>query len=549
MNAQPSAAGHESLGLMMTTPLTTQILMARRATAGRETRVVSVGSNGAPNRECTGAEIADRATRLAAGLSRLGIKPGDRVATLAWNTREHVETYWAVTGLGAVLHTVNLRLFPEQLTYTINHARDSVLIVDASLVSTLLPILDGLHTLNTVVVINDGTATPSDWPDNWLNYEDVLIEDPEFAWPAFPEDTGAALCYTSGTTGKPKGVLYSHRSIVLHALSMSGSGGFELGPSDRVLALVPLFHALGWGLPFIAAVTKCDLILPGRSVTAKDLLRVIPEEKVTWAGGVPTLWMDLLREIDLVEESGRAVDLGQLKTVLTGGTKVPVPLMKAFHDRWGINLVQGWGMTETLPGATLCMESNPSEVDWHRRGIAGQASPLYQFRVVSDDGHVLPADGVATGEIEVRGPVVARAYLDDAASSAKFHDGWLRTGDVGTLTADGCLAISDRAKDVIKSGGEWISSQDLESALIDHPEIYEAAVIGVPDDRWSERPLAFVVCRSELTVDDVKKHLEHLVARWWIPEAYVFVSEIPRNSTGKADKKALRAMAPTTAAG
>lgn len=533
-------------GLMMDVPLTTHLLMRRLATVGRAARIVSVGPEENTRTVSCGEEIVVRATGLASGLSRLGISVGDRVASLAWNTREHLETYWAVTGLGAILHTVNLRLFPEQIAYTINHARDRVLIIDASLASTILPILHQLTTIEHVIVIDDeGQEAGASLPDQWMRYEAVLDDEaPEpFSWPSVPERAGAALCYTSGTTGNPKGVLYSHRSIVLHALTMASSGGFRLDRSDRVLALVPLFHALGWGLPFITAVTGSDLILPGRQVSPEALLRLIPDEGVTWTGGVPTLWMDLLKAADHAEEAdGTAVTFPTLKAIMSGGTKVPVSLMQAYGQRWGVDMGQGWGMTETLPGAALSMtfDEPTGQVDWDRRAKVGQASPTYEFRIVGHDGHPLPTDGLSIGEIQVRGPLVAASYLNDPKSEDSFDDGWLKTGDIGSLTSDGWVEVCDRVKDVIKSGGEWISSQDLEAALISHPDVDEVAVIGVPDDRWSERPLAFFVSRAEVNGGDLQAHLSTRVARWWIPERFVQVAEIPRNSTGKADKKALR---------
>ncbi|WKN52495.1 AMP-binding protein (plasmid) [Rhodococcus opacus] len=352
---------------------------------------------------------------------------------------------------------------------------------------------------------------------------------------------GACLCYTSGTTGNPKGVLYTHRAIVLHALTMAGVGGLQVQEGDRVLALVPMFHSLGWGLPFVVTVTGSDLVLPGRNLGPEAVARVIRDERITWAGGVPTLWMDLLRHVE--DPSNKdPVDLSSLRMILCGGAKVAVPLMRAYDEKLSVTLIQGWGMTETLPGAAMSLDTpSPSGKRWPRRGQVGRVSPLYEMRIVDVDGSVLPADGTSVGEVEISGPIVAGSYYGPEDTADKFHEGWLRTGDLGTLSSDGWLDITDRAKDAIKSGGEWISSQDLESALMAHPAVHEAAVIGVPDPRWSERPAAYVVVSQHGPTDEeLREHLRSHVAKWWIPDEYHRVDTLPRTSTGKFDKKELR---------
>ena len=336
-------------------------------------------------------------------------------------------------------------------------------------------------------------------------------------------------------------MLYSHRSIVLHALAMSGRDVFRIGEQDVVLGLVPLFHALGWGLPFICGLTGADLVLPGPNLRPELVAELISDHRVTWAGGVPTLWMDLLRVVEERATSNSPVDLSSLSTVVAGGTAVPEALMRAYGVL-GIGLVQGWGMTEVFPGATMVTPAAMVDTDdgWRARTSAGRISPLYEMRVVSDDGTELPRDGVTVGELEIRGPTVAGSYLGSEVTEDKFRDGWLRTGDVGTIDANGWMRITDRLKDVIKSGGEWISSLDLEAALMTHPSVREAAVVGRPDDRWGERPSAYVVTDGAVEVAELREHLVGRVAKWWIPDDFRRVDDIPRNSTGKFDKKVLR---------
>ena len=355
------------------------------------------------------------------------------------------------------------------------------------------------------------------------------------------ERAAAALCYTSGTTGDPKGVLYSHRSIILHALSMTGRDVFRIGEQDVVLGLVPLFHALGWGLPFVCGLTGADMVLPGPNLAPEAIGELISENRVTWAGGIPTLWMDLLRLVKKRASTGTPVDLSSLKTVVGGGTAVPEALIRDY-GALGIDFVQGWGMTEVFPGATMVTPSAMADTDagWRARTSVGRISPLYEMRVVAGDGTELPRDGVTVGELEIRGPVVASSYLDSEVSDSKFRDGWLRTEDVGTIDANGWVRITDRLKDAIKSGGEWISSLDLELALLAHPSVREAAVVGRPDERWGERPAAFVVTDGPVDPGELREHLKGLVARWWIPDDFRQLEKIPRNSNGKANKKVLR---------
>ncbi|MBB3082521.1 fatty-acyl-CoA synthase [Geodermatophilus sabuli] len=525
----------------MDVDLNVALILRRMRAVHHRSRVISRSASrpDGPSRSATFAEVLDRSERLAAGLAQLGVKPGDRVGSLAWNTQEHLETYYAVTGMGAVLHTANPRLHEDQLVYTVNHARDSVLIVESSFRAQIDGLRHRLPHLQHVVVIE---AAGSDLAHGEIGFEDLIAQAPQPLAPVdVDERAAAALCYTSGTTGDPKGVLYSHRSIVLHSLAMAGRDVFRIGEEDVVLGLVPLFHALGWGLPFLCGLTGADMVLPGPNLQPDAVAELISEHRVTWAGGVPTVWMDLLRLLQVRASAGTPVDLSSLKTVVAGGTAVPEALMRAYGDL-GVGFVQGWGMTEVFPGATMVTPSAMADTDggWQLRTSAGRVSPLYEMRVVTADGTELPRDGVTVGELEIRGPMVAGSYLDLPVSENSFRDGWLRTGDVGTIDANGWMRITDRLKDAIKSGGEWISSVDLESALMAHPSVHEAAVVGRPDARWGERPAAFVVTDRAVDTDELRDHLTGRVAKWWIPDDFRRLEHIPRTSTGKFDKKALR---------
>jgi fatty-acyl-CoA synthase len=516
-------------------PLTLGHVLERMRGMNGDGEVVTLTDDGL--RRARYAEVAERVDRLCAGLRELGIEEGDRVATFSWNTQGHLEAYLAAPCMGAVLHTLNIRLFPEQLEYIVNHAEDQIILVDSSLVSALEELAPKFETVRHFVVIGDGDAGSL---PNVVRYEELLAaQSPGFAYPRLDERAAAGLCYTSGTTGNPKGVLYSHRSNVLHALGACLADSLGVSREDRVLPVVPMFHANAWGLPYASALAGADLVMPSRFLQPEPLSRLIEGERVTVAGAVPTLWLDLLRYADEHEP-----DLSSIRLVACGGAAVPRSLMEAFEERHGMRIVQAWGMTETSPLGSVAHPPSEAEGEerWGYRSTAGRLMPLVEARIVSDEGEEMPWDGEATGELEVRGPWIARSYYEDPSTDERFHDGWLRTGDVAAIDAKGYIRITDRAKDVIKSGGEWISSVDLEGELMAHDAVSEAAVIARPDERWSERPLACVVLEDggSASVEDLREHLSDRVAKWWIPSEFAFIDEVPKTSVGKFDKKVLR---------
>jgi fatty-acyl-CoA synthase len=516
-------------------PLTVQHILDRMRRLYGDSEVVTLGDGGV--RRASYAEVTGRVDRLCGALRALGVGDGDRVATFAWNSQEHFEIYLGAPSMGAVLHTLNIRLAAEQLTYIANHAEDKVVFVDDSLVPVLEPIAATFETVEHFVVIGDGDAGSL---PNVLRYEELLAEQPEeFDYPELDDRAAAGLCYTSGTTGNPKGVLYSHRSQILHGLTVCIADNIGLRSTDRVLPVVPMFHANAWGLAHAAPLTGADLVMPSRFLQGEPLAKLIESERVTVAGGVPTIWLDLLNYAD-----ANKPDLSSLRIVPCGGSAVPLSLMQAFHERHGVELLQAWGMTETSPVASAARPPRGASEDeaWQAKAKAGRPLPLVEARIVGDDGDEVEWDGEATGELEVRGPWIARAYYNDPEGDEKFHDGWLRTGDVAAIDSQGFIKITDCAKDVIKSGGEWVSSVDLEVALMAHDGVAEAAVIAKPDERWQERPLACVVRKegSEVSAEELCGHLSERVAKWWIPDEFAFIDEVPKTSVGKFDKKVLR---------
>jgi fatty-acyl-CoA synthase len=490
-------------------------------------------------------EVCERVDRLARVLKRLGIEQGDRVGTFAWNNRRHFELYMAVPCIGAVLHTLNIRLFAEQVTYIVNHADDQVIFVDDSLVPLLEPLAPSFKGVRHFILMGD-PAHPGDAGSlpNVLRYDELLEEagPGPYDYPELDERQAASLCYTSGTTGNPKGVLYSHRSICLHATASLMADNLGLSRRDRVLVVVPMFHVNAWGLPFAAALCGADLVMPDRFMQAEPLARAIERERPTVMGCVPTIFADMLRYADANE-----VDLSSLTNSVCGGSAVPRQLMQDFQERHGVCIHQGWGMTETSPVVTF---SDPAEDRghderyWDERALQGKPLPWTELRLIGDDGEEVPWDGESTGEIEVRGPWIARRYYEDPSGDEKFDNGWLRTGDIAAIDEQAFVRITDRSKDVIKSGGEWISSVELENELMAHPDVLEAAVIAKPDERWAERPLCCVVlCEgSSASAEELIEHLRPRVAKWWLPDEFAFIAEVPKTSVGKFDKKVLRGM-------
>jgi fatty-acyl-CoA synthase len=517
-------------------PLTLQLILERMRRLYAGTEVVSVRDG--DRTRATYGEVAERTDRLCAALESLGVGPGDRVATFSWNTREHLEAYLAVPSMGAVLHTLNVRLFPDQLAYVVDHAEDRLILVDDSLVPVLEELAPRLRSVRDYVVIGDGEA--GSLPDP-LRYEELLAaQEPGYDYPELDDRQAAGLCYTSGTTGNPKGVLYSHRSNILHAMAECMADSMGLRSDDRVMPVVPMFHANAWGIPYAAALTGAALVMPGRDLSAPALAELIAGERVTMSAAVPTIWMDLLRHAD-----EQPVDLSSLRLVVCGGSAVPLSLMREFEERHGVPILQAWGMTETNPLGSVARPPAEAEGEehWRYRATAGRPAALVEARLVRDDGEEVAWDGKSTGELEVRGPWVARAYYGEEGAEEKFDEGWLRTGDIAAIDEAGYIIISDRAKDVIKSGGEWISSVELENEIMAHPAVREAAVIARPDERWGERPLACVVPEEgeELTLEELCEHLAPRVAKWWLPDALEIVDEVPKTSVGKFDKKLLRA--------
>jgi acyl-CoA synthetase (AMP-forming)/AMP-acid ligase II len=516
-------------------PLTLRHLLERSRGMDGDGEVVTLTEEGTTR--ASYAEVGERVDRLCRALASLGVGGGDRVATFAWNSQRHLEIYLAVPSMGAVLHTLNIRLFADQLAYVANHAGDKVVFVDDSLVPLLAEVAPRFETVEHWVVMGDGDASAL---PGALRYEELLAaQEPDFEYPELDDRSAAGLCYTSGTTGNPKGVLYSHRSSVLHAMGACLADTLAISRQDRVLPIVPMFHANAWGMPYAATLAGADLVMPGRFLEPEPLARLIEEERVTAAGGVPTIWLDLLRYADQ-----HMPDLSSIRIVACGGSAVPRSLMEEFEERHGVRIIQAWGMTETSPLGSVARPPKDAEGErhWEYRSTAGRPSPLIEARVVGPSGEVLPWDGESTGELEVRGPWVARDYFGDPSGREKFHDGWLRTGDVASIDARGYIRISDRAKDVIKSGGEWISSVELEVDLMAHPAVMEAAVIARPDERWGERPLACVVLDegASASPEDLRRHLLERVAKWQVPDEFAFIDEVPKTSVGKFDKKVLR---------
>jgi acyl-CoA synthetase (AMP-forming)/AMP-acid ligase II len=529
-------------GLMMATPLLISSIITHAARHHGAAEIVSRTVEG-PYHHYTYRDAERRIKQLANALVALGLAPGDRVATLAWNGYRHLELFHAISSLGAVCHTINPRLFKSQIEYIVNHAADVLLFTDlcfAPLVAELRPTLGPLR---QIVVLTDRQHMPvSDLPDA-LCYEELLAEQSDrFSWPVFDEETASALCYTSGTTGHPKGVLYSHRSTLLHAFAVLITPGLQFGPGDVMLPVVPLFHANGWGIPYLAPMVGAKLVLPGPKLDGASLYELLERERVTTTWGVPTVWFGLLQYL---RDSGQR--LTTLKSLVSGGSAVPPALVRAFEETYRVEVVHGWGMTEMSPVGACSGWVPPAlaaEERW--RAKQKQGKPIFgvEMKIVDADDHELPQDDVSFGELLVRGPNVARGYFaDDAATRDAFsEDGWLRTGDVATIDPEGGVQILDRMKDMIKSGGEWISSIELENAALNHRDVAEAAVIGVRHPVWSERPLLLVVPRpgAQLVGQEILAFLAGRIAKWWLPDDVVVLDQLPHTATGKLWKADLR---------
>jgi fatty-acyl-CoA synthase len=536
-------------GLMQDFPLTLPHLFERAERLFADKEVVTVTPSG---RERTAyGTWAERARRLGGAFDALGVSDDGRVATFAWNTARHLELYFAAPCTGRVLHTLNIRLFPEQLVYVANHAGDEVIFVDGSLARLLFPLVDQFTTVKHLVVMDDGTGElpPLAGGVAVHDYETLLAAAEPVAFGVDDERRAASMCYTSGTTGNPKGVVYSHRSTVLHTLGVMAAGTLAIDEPDRVLPVVPMFHANAWGLAHAAVSTGASLVMPGPDLSPGAVADLIESEQVTVAAGVPTIWMGVLSELD-----GR--DTESLRSIVCGGSAVPRALSEAYEARIGLPILQAWGMTETSPVGAVCRVKSTLDGalgDDDRaalRSSVGQPAIGVEARITRPESvsstEPLPWDGATPGELQVRGPWIAACYHDDTRSPESFSaDGWLRTGDIATIDPHGYIRLVDRAKDVIKSGGEWISSVELENELMGHPDVSEAAVIGVPDGRWGERPVACVVPRpgAEPTADmkvDIRKFLEPRLPKWWLPDDIVFLDHIPKTSVGKFSKKELR---------
>lgn len=531
------------LGLMQNRQLLVQHILDHAAANHGERELVTRGIEDGAIRRYTLRDLHGRAKQVANGLEGLGVKLGDRIATLAWNTDRHMEVWYGIMGLGAICHTVNPRLFPEQIAYIVNHAEDRVIFTDITFLP-LLEALDGkLPTLEHIIVLTDKANMPETKLANVLCYEDWLAgASAEFVWKDFDENTAAAMCYTSGTTGNPKGVLYSHRSNVLHTLVANNTDLMGLRSADNVLPVVPMFHANAWGLAFAAPAAGSKLVMPGMQMDGASIYELLDTEKVSFTAAVPTVWLMLL---NYLEETGK--ELPYLNRVAIGGSACPQVMIEKFEKNYGVEVCHAWGMTETSPLGTMCtMKAGMDEFSDDERVQfklkQGRAPYLVEMKITDDDDNELPHDGKAFGRLKVRGPYIVGEYFKGEGGKVLDDDGWFDTGDVSTIDELGFMQITDRAKDVIKSGGEWISSIDIENIAVGCPGVAEAAVIGIAHPKWDERPLLIIVKQEgqDPTKEEILGHLEGKIAKWWMPDDVTFVDELPHTATGKVQKLALR---------
>ena len=531
------------LGMMQSWPLTVDRILDHAGTRHASREVVSRSIEG-PIVRTTYGDVRRRAKQVSNLLLDLGIKPGDRVGTLAWNTGRHLEVWYGVMGIGAVCHTLNPRLHPDQICWIINHAEDRVIFVDSSFAPMLLARLDKAPSVERVIVLADRAGMPPDLPGKSEAYEELVSGYGEdCAWGGFDEETACGLCYTSGTTGDPKGVLYSHRSNYLHTLMATQPDLLGLSASDTILPVVPMYHANAWGVTFAAPAVGAKLVLPGAKLDGASIHELLETEGVTVSAAVPTVWQALLQHLD-----DTRAKLSTLKRVMIGGSACPEGIIRGFHDRYGVEVSHIWGMTETspvatcgIPGAEVLARPFPEQMAWRLK--QGRPQLGCELRIVDDAGRPLPEDGKAFGRLMCRGPIVASGYFRGAGGEVLDADGWFDTGDVATIDPLGYMQITDRAKDVIKSGGEWISSVEIETIAASHPKAALAAVIGVPHPKWDERPLLLVKLREgqSATQAEFLACLEGRIAKWWTPDEVLFVDDIPLGATGKIDKKVIRA--------
>ena len=491
-------------------------------------------------KKTTYGESIQRSKKLANALNKLGITLHDTVATIAWNNSRHFETYFGVSGMGAILHTLNPRYSPAQLVYILNHAEDKVLIIDPTFIPLVEGVQDQLNFLETIIIAAEKSAIPANNLNNAYSYDDLLEqESSEYQWPELSEDTSSALCYTSGTTGNPKGVLYSHRSTILHAISIAGTMGFH--SSSAVLPVVPMFHVNAWGVPYSALINGFTLVLPGHALDGESLYELVQQESVDCLLGVPTVWLGLLQYLE-----GKGLKMESVDQVLVGGSAAPYAMIKAFDEQHDAFLTHGWGMTEMSPLGTINTQTKkamslPTEERYQLQTKQGYPMFGVEIKTVDDDDKELPRDGEASGALKVKGPWIMHTYYK-ADGPAVDDEGWFDTGDVATIHPDGCMQIVDRAKDVIKTGGEWISSIDLENAALTHENILEACVVGVPHPKWDERPLLFLITKdgNEIGKQEINDFLLEKVVKWWLPDDIIFVKELPHGATGKLLKVDLR---------
>ncbi|CAG1014618.1 MAG: long-chain-fatty-acid--CoA ligase [Rhizobiaceae bacterium] len=531
------------LGLMQDSPLLISSLIEHAARYHPHVEIVSRTCEG-PVVRTNWRDLAKRVAKLANALRRMGIKPGDRVASLAWNTHRHVELYFAVSGIGAVLNTVNPRLFPEQIDYIVNHAENRVLFFDITFAGLVAGLRGRLSTVERFVALTDADHLPADVAAE--AYEDLLSPEPgQIDWPVFDERSASSLCYTSGTTGNPKGVLYTHRSTILHSFMVCTADGFRLSSADSVLLVVPLFHVNAWGIPYAAAMCGAKLVLPGPKLDGKSLFELAVAEKCTFSLGVPTVWLGFFQHID--DTPGLDTSGLRLERVVIGGSAAPRAIIERFRRDLGVFVIHAWGMSETSPVATVGNllpkhRGLPEKEQIDVQVRQGRVVYGVELRIVDEDRNALPQDGSVAGDLHVRGPWVTSGYFKGVGGDLLDAGGWFPTGDVAKIDSDGYVVLTDRSKDVIKSGGEWISSIDLENAAVAHPAVQEAAVIGLPHPKWQERPFLIIVPKPGTAPDrdEILDFLSARVAKWWLPDDVAFVSELPHTATGKLQKTKLR---------